>query len=449
MKASRFNIVVDQPKSEDVLLFNTLYGGLTAWDRSEFPIAQHCLDEPNRPGADQASILVKKKLVDSKYIVEDEADEIAIVKNRKLLGMRDTNRLDIVIMPNLTCNLACPYCYESHTPSAFMVDSTEQAIKCWLERSIPMFKVVLLNWFGGEPLLSYKRITSISKHAQEVCDANSVALLTNITTNGYLLDERRIRELTGMGILSYQITVDGPASIHNKMRPLRKGGGSFDRIFDNILILARADKRVRVSLRVNFNHHNLHTIPELLTLFPEDVRSQLRVVYEPIFGEECLSATQNIPADKIASHMVAYYRLAKELGYDVTLGGLGIGKLVYCYAERENQLIISYNGDLFKCTVCGFSREERIGILSSEGEVTFDQERWNKWFGMELFDEKCAGCKFLPLCMGGCRKTRREDASTGSFCALVPTNTSFVLKSVALYKFADLLHGHYVESPET
>lgn len=120
---------------------------------------------------------------------------------------------------------------------------------------------------------------------------------------------------------------------------------------------------MKISLRVNFNHTNLHSIPDLLQLFPKDVRPHLRVVFEPIFGHCSLSATQNLPSQEISCAIADYYSLAKELGYDIVLGGavLNPGKLVYCYAERKHQFVINFTGDVFKCSVSCFDPGERVG----------------------------------------------------------------------------------------
>ncbi len=442
MKSSRFNVVSEHPKTGETILFNTLYGSITVWDKSGFRMVKQLLDKPDTIINDKVIKIIMSHLVDGKYIINDDVDEIKVVENRKILGMKDENRLDVIIMPNMTCNFACPYCYESHIPSSFMSDETDEAIKRWLVDQVPKFKVLILNWFGGEPLLSFERIISIGKFVKDICNNHDIGFMTNITTNGYLFNEQRIKELIAIGIFSYQITVDGPPEIHNKTRILRDGKDSFRKIFENILLLVRANKKVRISLRVNFNHNNIYAIPELLKLFPEDIRPSLSVVYEPIFGKKCFSATKNISSEEISSKIVDYYHLAQQMGYDVTLESIGIGKLVYCYAERENQFIINYNGDVFKCSV-GFNPEERFGYLSSEGRVILNEKQWNKWFRMDLFEQKCYSCKFLPLCMGGCRKTRIENANTGSFCSLVPTNTSFALKAVAFDKFEEILQNQY------
>ena len=445
MKSSQYNIISKGGECGEIILFNALYGSITIWDKSGFQIANQLLENPNLSMQDETTKFIMHNLKNGKYIIDDNINEINIVKNRKVCGMKDDNRLDVIIMPNMTCNFACPYCYESHDPSFYMDLETEESIKQWLMEQIPKYKVLLLNWFGGEPLLSFEQIISIGKLANEICNLHDIELITNITTNGYLLNEIRIEELIGIKIFSYQITIDGPPEIHNKTRSLKNGKDSFWKIFENISLLVRSDDRVRISLRVNFNHNNIYAIPDLLNIFPDDIRSSLSIVFEPIFGEKCWSATENLPNDEISSKMVDYYRLARQKGYDVTLGDIGMEKLVYCYAERENQYIFNYNGDIFKCSV-SFNQEERFGYLNSNGRIILNEKQWDKWFKMDLFEQKCYLCKFLPLCMGGCRNMRKEQSNTGSFCSLIPTNTSFALKAIALDKFNELLCSQYINT---
>jgi len=389
--------------------------------------------------ATEEDALFLSRMLELGFAVDDQCDEIEVVRNRKMVGMHDPNRLDVIVLPNMNCNFACPYCYESHNPSSAMSDEVERRIIAFLEEQIPRFSVLLLSWFGGEPLLNYDRVVAISAAAQRICQSQNVALIGNVTTNGYLFDERKARGLVECGIYNYQITVDGPPEIHNRTRPLRGGGGTFDRVFESIAILVKTDQRVHVSLRVNFNHQNIDSIPDLLALFESSIRSSLRVVFEPIFGDRCLSATANMEAPEISDRLFQYYAMARDMGYDVTLGGLPIGQLVYCYAERENQFIISHVGDLYKCSVSRFSPDDRVAYLDKQGAVVRDEARWRAWFGMDLFDEKCYSCKYLPLCMGGCRRARAEGGDTGSYCKLVPTNASFALKTIALGGFEELL----------
>ncbi|MCJ7481764.1 MAG: SPASM domain-containing protein [Thermodesulfovibrionales bacterium] len=438
MKESQFNIIIEDATTKKTILYNSLYGTLTLWKSSQFNLANRFLQEPNLPLTNIKMKTIKSQLLKGKYLIRANIDEFQILRTRKLHGINDPNRLDVVIMPTMNCNFACPYCYEFHQSGTQMSDQTARAVKLWLQKEVPHFKVILLNWFGGEPLLSYKLIISLGTFIKGLCIKHNVALLTNITTNGYLLNKSRIKELIQVGYHNFQVTVDGPAELHNRTRILQDGTGTFTRVFNNIVLLAQAHPKVKISVRVNFNQDNLHSIPELLKLFPSPIRSQLRVVFEPIFGENSISANDNIPSSEISISLTKYYSLAKKLGYDVTLGNIQPGKLVYCYAERNNQFIINYNGDVFKCSVSTFDPKNRIGSLSSDGKINIEKEQLSVWTEIDLFDQRCYSCKFLPLCMGGCRKARLEHGNTGSYCALIPANTSYALKTIAFGSFSEL-----------
>lgn len=428
MKASRFNVVEPAPDGGAVIQ-NTLYGSRTACRVDDIERLRAALADPDAPGCAGSDVL--ECLVRQRQVVEDVVDELAIVRARKRAGVEDTNRLDVIVMPTLDCNFACPYCYERRMPSR-MSDRTEDALRRWLEGEIPRHKVTLLSWFGGEPLLGYRSVLSITRHAVKTAKQSGVGCLVHMTTNGSLLTPARARELADAGLLDFQITIDGSREFHDAFRPTRAGAGTFELLVRNVVALVDTDPRVNVSLRTNFNHLNLHSIPELLTAFPEHCRPQLRPVFEPIFGSDAVSATANLPADVISAALADDYALAASMGYNVVHGrtDLSAGRLVYCYAERENQVVVNFNGDVFKCSVADFSAEPRFGYIRADG-VLVKEPAWDAWMGLPLFDDRCESCVYLPTCMGGCRKDRLHHGATGSACALVPTNASYLLKQLA------------------
>ena len=440
MKPSFYNITTTDPDTGDVILFNTLYGSTVSISNDEASAVTTLLARNKINIHNGRYTKLIEYLARGKFLIDDAVDEIEIVRNRKRRGMQDRNRADVIIMPNMDCNFACPYCYERHDHRKRLSKTTEESIKAWLRTVIDDHKLVLLNWFGGEPLLSYKSILSIGAYALEYSTKQNVSLLSNITTNGYSFTDRLIKQLISINIHSYQITIDGPPRYHNKTRVLRSGKDTFDRILHNVIALAEASKKTKISTRVNFNHTNIYDIPELLSLLPSHIRPQLRIVFEPIFGESDQSATKNLPGTEISRAITDYYKLAEKMGFDVVYGGLGVGKLCYCYAEREHQYIVDYNANVFKCSVSSFEPSERVGFITRDGQLIRDRRQWNKWFEMELFEEECEECRFLPLCMGGCRKDRVENRCTGSYCHLIPTNTSNALKSIAFGNFSEFLN---------
>lgn len=438
MKPSKYNILFARDQTHEVILYNTLYGSISVLNSNESKIVQKILEKPGIGDSDFPDIW--GTLVSQKNIVDDSIDEMEILQQRKLNGIRDTNRLDLVIIPTLECNFRCIYCYENHIPSK-MSEETENKLKLWLSREIPKYKLILVHWYGGEPLLQLQTILSITHYIKNLAKDNRIFLMIHITTNGYLLTEKNRMDLLEIGITDFQITLDGTKETHNVMRRLKNGGDTFDIIFNNIVDLAHSSPSLKITLRVNFNDKNFDEIPKLLNQFPCDIRNQLRVMFEPIFGSSTINATDNLSSVDIANGLSDYYALAKKLGYIVTLGEIGVfpGKLVYCYAERKNQAIINYNGDFFKCSVSKFNRDDRVGYLSDTGDFIKVEENWKKWINCDLFENQCLTCKNLPLCMGGCRRMRILGCGTGADCSLNPTNSSYFLKQIFFEHFEDTL----------
>jgi len=356
-------------------------------------------------------------LFDNGFLVQENTNERDLVLERSRLGIRDPNRLDLTIMPNMNCNFACSYCYESHLKSE-LSETTTSRLMIWLGRMVPRFKVLFLGWFGGEPLLSYARLVQIQKAVLSLCEVNGVGLSVHLTTNGYLLKPDWARELISLGVLRYQITLDGAAEIHNQRRPLRGGGQSFERITANLFDLARLDKSVSVTLRINYDAATLDSVPDLLMLFPPDVRPQIDVLCEPLFSECHSLGKDGTRAERIASTLEDVYQKASHLGFRVSANDVNPGRLTYCNADRSSQFVLNYNGDVFKCMVSRFESRDRLGWLDSDGNIAWEDGRLKSWHSASAFEEKCYSCKFMPLCMGGCRKLRIRDGTVGNDCKL-------------------------------
>ena len=442
MRPSRYNFLVDLEEG-GLLVYNTLYGSFSLLEVSEKRSAAAMLRQESSPSPpDEGFLTIRQALFSQKHLVPDDTDELAEIRARKLAGVEDTNRLDLVLLPTLNCNFACTYCYEDHRKDT-LTPETEHRLLSWMERNLHQYRLVMLHWFGGEPLTRVDQMLRITLRAQALTSSEGSLLIPHVTTNGYLLKSDTVGKLIRAGIRSFQITLDGPPETHDRLRILRNGGPTFSRVYAGILQLASAATDVKISVRVNFNHTNILSIPDLLERFPEELRPQLRVVFEPVFGESSQSAMENLSPEEVGERLASYYRQAESLGYDITFSNSSIrpGRLVYCYAERENQLIIGPTGDVFKCSVSKFEADDRVGYLASDGRLVKENEKWNEWVEEDAtFEKACLDCVFLPLCMGGCRK-RRMTASPENLCPLAPTNASYILKQVAFGRLSEAVRS--------
>ena len=106
------------------------------------------------------------------------------------------------------CNLACHHCYSRSGPGEREALPEALALALIDDAAAAGYNVV--GFSGGEPLM-YRPLRSL------LLRARSHGMLTTVTTNGMLLDARRIRVLEGAAGL-VAISLDGNPESHDRMR---------------------------------------------------------------------------------------------------------------------------------------------------------------------------------------------------------------------------------------
>ena len=151
----------------------------------------------------------------------------------------DTEQMRVTVLTTLQCNFACDYCFQgdhgdhnTHADRMSLDDSARLA--AWIEGRLDELqpKRLTLTFFGGEPLLNVPVVYSQAERAFAACQKRGVTLALGIITNGLLLTEELVDRLLPYGLGYVKVTLDGDRDTHNRMRPLRGGQGTFDRIIE-------------------------------------------------------------------------------------------------------------------------------------------------------------------------------------------------------------------------
>lgn len=319
----------------------------------------------------------------------------------------DTPRPDTpfgaVVVLNLDCNLACPYCYEaafrgkrymSAETAALLVESIRRDR---IEKGQP----VRLTFYGGEPLLSLDLIRAVSEPLREAARERGVSYSFSLVTNGTLLNRACAEELVALGLIGAKITLDGPAELHNRSRPYVSGNGSYEAIIRNVLDIFDI---VPLQLGGNYTRENYRDFPRMLDdlltrgIDPGRVGTVLFAPVIPKSGERVLS--------DFSTGCTCYYEpWLMEAGVWLREETLKRGfpvpkpKLSACMVELEQEQVVNYEGSLFKCPAFMAYPELRIGSLS-EGVGDFRRSH-----NLDIWKtEECLACAYLPLCFGGCRQ---------------------------------------------
>src|SRR5271166_7199504 len=115
-----------------------------------------------------------------------------------------------------------------------MQEEVQDAIIAMVEDKLDSFRSVSVEWFGGEPLVGQKAVFGLSKRLIALCASAEIKYSASMVTNGYLLNKETCEQLSLCAVQDIQVSLDGPAHIHDVMRPLRGGGSTFARIVENL-----------------------------------------------------------------------------------------------------------------------------------------------------------------------------------------------------------------------
>lgn len=302
----------------------------------------------------------------------------------QMLSGLDSGHLGLIIFPTEQCNFRCRYCYEDFVRrrmSHRVVDGIKNLIT---QRSADMTSISI-GWYGGEPLIARPVIREIADHVAAVrcCSDHSIRYDGFITTNGYLLSPDVAQDLFAHGITRAQVTLDGPHDLHDQTRVLANGRGTFDRIWRNLLGIARSSIPISILLRVHFHPGNLADLPEFISKINRTFGSDCRFhafahVIEDLGGHGSFKCGRNA--------YEATLQVKRELDRlidDRLRIEPDIESCYVCYASKPNVFCIRSDGVVGKCTVALDDPKNAVGRIASDGRLQIDDrlhEFWTRGF---------------------------------------------------------------------
>ncbi|MBR0560497.1 radical SAM protein [Neokomagataea sp. TBRC 2177] len=288
----------------------------------------------------------------------------------------------MIIMPTEQCNFRCKYCYEDFEIGNMKSD-TISAVKALISRRVASgLRKLQINWFGGEPLLARSIVEDISRHALDVTENTDCSYLAGMTTNGYLLTEEQLKKNYNVGIKSYQITLDGPSSIHNLTRIRRNGSGSFERIWENLIKARDSQITANFLLRLHVTAQNIESIIEFADVLRAEFGSDGRFKFFPKIVNNYGGAhfdIGSIPGRENAAEALSKVQQALGLHVPVGHGPAAGGSCNSCYAAQPTSLVIRANGRINKCTVTLNDPKNDVGFLNDDGTVEISDQKMNYW----------------------------------------------------------------------
>lgn len=393
MEWSCFNYYFFSKKLNTYLLYNSLTNVLLELNEEENKLLLEYKNDPSKIKATKET----KLLFDSKIFVESNISEINIIKVNNLIGRYGNNQMVLTIAPTTQCNFDCFYCYEEERKNIYMNKKTEKIILDYVsnKNSINYLHVC---WYGGEPLLAYDTIISLSKSFKSIVKNYSASIITN----GYLLDQI-IEDLDILALKTIQVTIDGIEETHNKRRPHLTESDSYQKILSNVKNIVKSKSCPQISVRVNIDNENSQDYITIKNTF-ENIDRKIRTypAYVVDYTESC----------KIGAclELEGKTNFLKSLFYEEQIHSSELypnSKRHGCMMRSLNSLLIDPEANVFKCWHHLGHKKLAIGNLYNKPEFRNPELHADYLIEADsLFSKKCNTCFLFPSCWGGCPELR-------------------------------------------
>lgn len=310
------------------------------------------------------------------------------------------------------CNLACRYCFaeegEYHGRRALMSFEVGKAALDFLIANSGKRRNLEVDFFGGEPLMNFdvvKQLVSYGREQEKLHDKN---FRFTLTTNGVLLNDE-VMEFANREMANVVLSIDGRKEVNDRMRPFRKGAGSYELIVPKFQKLAESRNQDRYYVRGTFTHNNLDFSEDVLHL--ADLGFQ-QISVEPVVAqpqEEYALREEDLPQlfdeyDKLAVEMIKRHREGKAFNFFHFMidleGGPCVAKRLSGCGSGTEYLAVTPWGDFYPCHQFVGNEDFLMGNVTEGIKNTQIRDEFKSC--NVYAKEKCRNCFAKFYCSGGC-----------------------------------------------
>ena len=310
------------------------------------------------------------------------------------------------------CNLACRYCFaeegEYHGRRALMSFEVGKKALDFLIANSGGRRNLEVDFFGGEPLMNWQVVKQLVEYGRSQEESHNKRFRFTLTTNGVLLNDE-IMEFCNQEMSNVVLSLDGGKEVNDRMRPFRKGDGSYDLIVPKFQKFADSRNQTNYYVRGTFTRNNLDFSKDVLH-FADLGFKQMSM--EPVVAspkEPYAIREEDLPQileeyDKLAVEYIKRQREGRGFNFfhfiiDLNQGPCVAKRLSGCGSGTE-YLAVTPWGDLYPCHQ--FVGQE--GFLLGNVDEGITNTRVQDEFKLcnVYAKEKCRDCFARFYCSGGC-----------------------------------------------
>ena len=310
------------------------------------------------------------------------------------------------------CNLACRYCFagegEYRGRRALMSFEVGKKALDFLMDNSGSRRNLEVDFFGGEPLMNWQVVKRLVEYGRSQEESRGKKFRFTLTTNGVLLNDE-IMEFCNREMSNVVLSLDGRKEVNDRMRPFRKGAGSYDLIVPKFQKFAESRNQTNYYVRGTFTRNNLDFSRDVLH-FADLGFKQISV--EPVVAspdEPYSIREEDLPRileeyDKLAVEYIKRKKEGRGFNFfhfmiDLRQGPCVAKRLSGCGSGTE-YLAVTPWGDLYPCHQ--FVGQEQFLLGNVDEGITNTEVRDEFKLCNVYAKEKCRSCFARFYCSGGC-----------------------------------------------
>jgi radical SAM protein with 4Fe4S-binding SPASM domain len=305
------------------------------------------------------------------------------------------------------CNLKCRHCYaESQGPKFRENEISLEEIKDLIDQ-FSEFSVNEIFYTGGEPLMR-------DDLAEILNYTSSKGIKVLMSTNGAAITEGFLQQITDVDFKLFQISIDGPEEVHDRMR----GKGSFKK---SIRALKLASHYIKKNLTVGtvMSKNNVNCVEDVMKIAAEEGAAIFALMFLIISGRA--NADMDPSAQETIDALSRLFKTYKKYENKIRFAhNTTIPPSLYPKELRKvnlhtqcalcsfpNTLAVESDGTIAPCD--GFFSIPKFEVGNIRTHKLKDLwENHNVLKEVRNVDGKdlsgvCNLCKFKEFCVGGCR----------------------------------------------
>jgi uncharacterized protein len=302
------------------------------------------------------------------------------------------------------CNLRCTYCYIQKTTQHMPLELGKQALAEIFATALKNGrKEVLLKFAGGEALLEFNLVRSLTNYARQLAAKTGLKVQPIILTNGTTIKPEVAQIMHDEDYVA-AISLDGLAEYNDRTRPLLGGQGSFRQIERGLNLLLEYQVRFNVSVVVS--KYNLPHLPVLtryllernlaftFNFFRENELAEQNLAVDNTQLIEGISRAYDVVAEMLPSYSLMNAILDRVQFNAPHLQACGVG---------TNYIVVKHTGEIVNCQM-HMQKRGLAKVGQGHDLLTVVRERNFISSNARSVEQKegCSSCQWRFVCAGGC-----------------------------------------------